>query len=301
MDEAIIPGRLVVCALARDCAASLEQNIPKIERLRSRFSEAEVIIFENDSKDNTKQRVEEWSAMSTGVNLISENYFTETIKERDQNNPSPGTSIHRIQKMAKYRNRYIEWINQQSSACDYVLVIDIDVRYFSVEGVVDAIKNAPTGWGGLFAYGYTDSRLMKLRFYKVYHDLYALLIKRPTSLPYVTFPQMFKNSKAIKSNIKDQPYYPVASAFGGIGIYKFEAIKGLKYTCERNRDDVVEAICEHIPFNLQVLDRGFQHYICKNMEVYYGETSKIMVLRNVLPLKIFKLLAFLVTFKKLKA
>lgn len=301
MQQVVLPESIVICALARDCADSLIANIPRIESLRKHFLYSEVIVIENDSKDNTKEVLVEWQNNFTGVNLISEDYDTETFLQKNSSNPNPGTSIYRIQKMAAYRNMYMDWIAQRNRQFDYVMMIDIDVADFSIQGIMDSLANAPKDWAGIFANGYTNTNLFGTRVYRVYHDLYALLIKKPAGLPFITFPQMFRNSKEINGKMAKTPYLPVISAFGGLGIYKYDLVFNLKYKCIENKDHSIEAVCEHIPFNMEVCSNAAQNYIARNMEVYYGETNKLMVLRNLLPLKLFKLLALLVTFKKLKA
>jgi hypothetical protein len=203
--------------------------------------------------------------------------------------------------MSICRNKYLDWIKNDRKTFDYVLMIDIDVEDFSVKGILESIEAAPSDWGGLFANGYTDSKVGGFKFYKIFHDVYAFLDKMPSSKPYLTFAQMFRNSKLINKKLRENAYIPVVSGFGGLGIYKFEAIMNLQYESINNEDILMEAVCEHIPFNISVINRGYQNYICEKMKVYYGESKNLMVLRNLLPLPIFKFLAFMITFKKLKA
>ena len=46
---------VAICSVVRDCDKSLLNNIPVIETIRSNFKSSVVIVFENDSKDRTKQ------------------------------------------------------------------------------------------------------------------------------------------------------------------------------------------------------------------------------------------------------
>jgi hypothetical protein len=296
-----IDKSVIICALARDCSDALKSNIPRIDRLRSFFRSSEVVVIENDSKDSTKETLLEWQRNSLDIHLLMDDHRTETLKNRDKNNRNPGTSVDRIQKMSTYRNQYLTWLDKNGKNPDYVIIVDIDVLSFSIEGILNSIIYAPANWGGLFANGYTDSRIRSKIFHRLYHDLYAFSEKKPISGTYLTHAEMFKNSKAINRKLKSSSYLPVFSAFGGIGIYKFEAIKGLRYEAIKNNDKLMEAVCEHIPYNLAIRDRGFGNYVSRDLDVYYGDSNKIMVLRNLMPLPIFKLLAFMITFKWLKA
>lgn len=292
---------IVICALARDCAEALTDNIPRIQKLRRFFSDSEVIVIENDSKDNTKDVLATWQQEFPGVHVISEDYNSQTIPNQKSPSPNGGTGLDRIAKMSFYRNQYIQWIKERDKNFDYVLMIDIDVECFSVEGTVKSIINAPDNWGGLFAYGYTDTQAGSFKCYKIFHDLYAFIDKMPLGKPYLTHKQMFKNSKSINNKLNKTPYLSVVSSFGGLGIYNYKAISGLQYEAVENGDPLMEAVCEHIPFNMSVINGGYQNYVCREMEVYYGKSNLLMVVRNVLPLPVFKLLAFMVTFKWLKA
>jgi hypothetical protein len=292
---------IIICALARDCSAALQHNIPRIEDLRSNFKSSDVVVIENDSKDNTKQILLDWSRKSSGVNLIMEDHHTDTLIQRDELNPSPGTSTGRIEKMSQYRNQYLNWIELSKIEPDYILILDIDVISFSVKGVIDTLESAPENWGGLFAYGYTDQKLAGKTIHKIFHDLYAFVERKPVAGTYLTHAEMFRNSKKLTQLIRLNKFYPVISAFGGLGLYKYEAIKGLHYVALKNEDPIMEAVCEHIPFNIDVIDRGYKNYIAREMTVYYGKSNKLMILRNILPLPLFKLLAFMVTFRWLKA
>jgi len=108
-----------VCALFRNSQAhihrTLEQlsNLTLIEGINWNF-----FFFENDSRDNTKEILSNWSALY-GAKLISENY----------NAPSFGSiaSSIRTSLLAFYRNKIKEEAAQVPS--DYTLVIDSDLTW----------------------------------------------------------------------------------------------------------------------------------------------------------------------------
>lgn len=298
--EERLPYSVVICALARDCESSLRKNIPRIEALRQRFERSAVIVIENDSKDQTKELLFGWQKASAAVNIISEDLNTVTIPQATAANSYPGTSLYRIGKMASYRNKYLQWIESQEEAYDLVMMVDIDVPDFSIEGVYDSIRNAPQGWGALFANGYTDTRVLGKPVYTMYYDMYAYMESWPREKPYVTYGKLFDEKKKMNRKLETRNYVPVLSAFGGIGIYRAEAIAGLRYEAVANGDPYLEALCEHVPFNKSVADRGFQSYICSDMKVYYGASENLIVLRNNVPVWLFKALCLVVKGRKLK-
>lgn len=49
---------IVIGILARDCARALQGNIPAVEELGSYFKEYHIVIYENDSIDETKKNTD---------------------------------------------------------------------------------------------------------------------------------------------------------------------------------------------------------------------------------------------------
>jgi len=58
---------VAVCSIVRDCNKALKHNIHTIEQLRSYFRQSLVIVFENDSKDGTKETLLKWKESSDGI------------------------------------------------------------------------------------------------------------------------------------------------------------------------------------------------------------------------------------------
>lgn len=291
---------VAICALARDCSEALQINIPKIEELRLCFNSSAVVIVENDSKDATKKVLQDWSGTFPSVTIISKDYNTVTLPEPTAANLYPGTSIARIEKMATYRNIYIDWIENQEEKFDLVIMVDVDVENFSAMDIVESIRNAPVNWGGLFANGFTDTKLAGKQVYTMYYDMYAYAEELPDDMPYFTYAKLFKLKKGLNKKLRAQPFLPVVSAFGGIGIYKAEAIAGIRYRTIPNGDQYLQAVCEHVLFNNDVIKKGYQNFVSSILKVYYGPSENLIVIRNLIPLWLFKTLCLVVKFKKLK-
>ncbi len=196
----------------------------------------------------------------------------------------------------------MNWINSKRKKFkyDYLIVIDFDIVSFSVDGLVDSIKNAPENWGGLFANGQTHISFFGTTIHRMYHDAYALLLGFNKVLPLFTTFDMFENKKYVTRRLQNDQYVEVASAFSGIGVYKYDLILKEEYFLLNNNDKFIKAYCEHIPFNLRVLNKGFKNYICKEMFVDYGKSDFRIFLRMIMPLKLFKVFVFIFAFKKLK-
>lgn len=287
---------VLIAALARDCNKSVLRNIPKIEKLRKEFKESHVVIIENDSKDGTKETLKRWEKESIGVEAIMNDYGTITIPEQSKGIKNPGTSMHRISKMAKYRNMYMDYARNADFNIDYLIVIDIDIEDFSVEGTVRSIKNAPDDWGALFANG---NKIFNERL-KSFYDYFAYVPDGNKSLS-IKYNDMFFQTRKVRNLLRKNRFVKCISAFGGMAVYKWDYIKNLKYTAEDNTVcDSCETLCEHIPLNNSILKQGASNYIAADMEVSYGHCSLYYVTVTNLPPAIYKTLYFLTHGKKFR-
>lgn len=64
---------LVVCGIVRNAERGLKRNIPIIKTLCGMAKDYHVVVYENDSKDNTKSLLESWYLMDTDRIHISMN------------------------------------------------------------------------------------------------------------------------------------------------------------------------------------------------------------------------------------
>ena len=245
----MIDKSILIAALARDCNDSIIRNIPKIELLRRKFRESHVVVIENDSKDGTKEVLEGWKKQSKGVEVIMNNFGTVTVPEKSSKVIRPGSSNYRISKMASYRNMYMDYARKADFDINFLLVMDIDIDDFSVEGVVSSINNAPDDWGALFANGNKIFNEKQKSFYDYF--AYVPYENKQLSLKYS---DMFFQARKVRNLLKRNKYVKCISAFGGMAIYKWEYIKDLNYTAEDNTVcKLCETLCEHIPFNNGIL------------------------------------------------
>ena len=269
---------VAIAALARNCEENLPGNIVRIEELRRCFSSSSMFIYENNSTDRTKEILKDWQETCDSIYIQSEDIDeTQYRSEQKEKRLYRGTSEGRIRKMCNCRNKLLDLI--RCHGCfDYVIFVDIDIEWFSVDGVVKSIEKAPKDWGGLFSNCYVTYRCNgKSCNISEYYDTFAFL-------EYGRSPQeMNKNeinkisryflSRKIYRNVTLNEYYGCSSAFGGIGIYQWNAIKDLKYEVFtpdlwREKDS---AQCEHIYFNSKIEGRC---YIAKELLVCYFQIEK---------------------------
>lgn len=281
-----IEKNVVIAALARDCAESLNKNIPLIEELRKRFSWSQVVVIENDSIDSTKEILFTWEKNSKGIKIISQDFGNKTIPDQTIEMSSPTTSLYRIEKMALYRNMYMEYIDMIEHKIDYVIVIDIDIKKFSVDGLLNSIVKVNQDWGGIFSNGVTTRKFLGFTS-KIYYDIFAIYEYPISDFFSYSDDSLKKSFISINKNIKQQKFYNIVSAFGGVGIYKYEAIRLLRYKALANLSNKNEGVCEHIPFNMAIVNSGYKNYIARDFLLEYGTHNFGLVLKSLLPSNFF--------------
>ncbi len=285
----MIYKNIIIAALARDCENSLRANIPLIEGLRAQFLWSQVVVVENDSLDGTKDVLNDWKINYNNVHIISNDYGTKTIPDKSDLIANPMTSYQRIDKMVCYRNLYLDYIKAVKHPIDLVIVIDIDVIEISLDGLIDAVNSFDNKTGAIFSNGMS---VMKTPFglSEIYYDTFAVWEYPLLNEFSYSTESLARTFKSINKNVKKSPLYSVISAFGGVGIYNYHAIKNLRYKMVLNPLNEQEAICEHIPFNQEIIKQGYNNYIARDFQVVYESHNWTLILKLLLPAKIFDFL-----------
>lgn len=277
--ELMSKSSIAICSIVRNADKLLEKNIPHIENLRAKFKKSTVIVFENDSDDNTKSLLNNWSKNFNNVLVECENFNQNTIPKKDLNGVNKFFSIERISKMVEYRNQYLEKLRNLNFNYDYVIVIDIDIENFSLNGIAHSFGLA-NQWDVVTANGYSYSSSLQRR----YHDTYAL-VEIGNEFEAQTEQIIFNNQKKWSFLRSGTPMIPVYSAYGGLAIYRYQLLKNKKYEVVENLDKRVAIRCEHFALHEQIQnDTNSRIFINPEMEVFYERITfskvKNLILRK---------------------
>lgn len=242
--------RLAVCGLARNCASKLPATIRFVETLSTYFESTTIVVVENGSSDKTRAILNNWADSCSSLHLIDGKAPGE--ENASDSNANPYYSVKRVSRLAALRNQYLDFLKVQLAAPDFVLVLDFDVDRISLEGVLDSFARE-ADWDVATAYGYSMSPTLQER----YHDTYALV-----PLGEENTPQLEADLKAIQRNWRQDKasgeLVEVYSAFGGLAIYKYKQINILRYSVYPNRDERVEARCEHFSIANELQNNGYK-------------------------------------------
>jgi len=265
---------VIICALARNCYNKLKKNIGRIEELAAFFQRATIIVVENDSYDGTKELLFNWAKSNKDVIVLSSvNEYSEIVQNSRKGESFPPASLSRINRIAYYRNKYLAYIVENRLRADYVIMIDSDIDWFSPDKVINAIVRAPSDWSGIFANGRVYFKFFCSVNLSRYYDSFAFRAKGQSIL--LNGHEMRRNVDILEKALQSQEYVECESAFGGIGIYRYDCLTDNYYcTLENGRSRSHEAICEHIMFNSRCSRIG-KLYICAACKVMYEESRNI--------------------------
>lgn len=209
--------KIVIVGLARNIENTIGYSLERLSKLGESAKEYKIIIFENDSEDNTKQIIE--NIKKENKNIIS--------LHAQYNRPQFGQvqDVERTMALAEYRNILKEYVNDTFADYDFVIVSDMDFVDFSDAGcynsfgwfahhenVVDAIA------GNSFEYkNVTRTDKKSLWNYDSWAFRYTWWNQLP-GLQSLTFSSMFWFGLFMMP--VGSPTIAVNSAFGGMAIYK---------------------------------------------------------------------------------
>ena len=223
--------RVVVCGITRDNAVELLVVIKHIEHTGHHFADYRVIIFENDSRDGTKQVLADWQAKNPKVQVMSQDF---------KNKKRPSLAF-----LAEIRNQYLDKLfnDPQYQDFDMVMIVDMDMLHgWDVRGIADSFAKIDK-WDAVCTNGICNSR----------GTMYDLSAFRSKDFPYrvLGWDECFaKYGKACdKVYSPGLDLIPVQSGFGGMAFYKKQFIKGCRYQS-------IDQDCEHIPFHACLRERN---------------------------------------------
>ena len=228
---------IIIVGCARNIDKYLDNALIKINMIKSLFKLTKVIIYENDSSDNTLDILKDWENKQI-ITLITEKNV-------------PGL---RTERLAHGRN--ILYNEAMKHSFDLLIVMDLDnvIELLSIEGILSCfdIKEDWAMIGGNQLGNYYD--LWALRTYDDWmpFDCWECVNQNKKSSDYCInsrFKNIPKNSNPIK----------VKSCFGCIAIYKRKYLNNCSYG--NGLQDNKYEICEHVTFNEYIIKNGGNIYI----------------------------------------
>lgn len=262
--------RLIIAGLC----INIEKKIPflkqKIEHLGGFFREYKCVIFENDSKDNTRPLLKQLTKQNNNIILI------DCPDAVDCKYGVIGATQHglisekRMEKMSKYRNKLLEHIKENYFDYDCVMFLDLDLRGpIDINGVANSFGYY-NNWDSISAFGL--SGVSFTTGHPIYYDTLAY-----NDGKYNVYNSTLDALKIIiamnNKEIGDEPI-KVLSGFGGMALYK------MKIFNDPNKIDYTpmdgKYVCEHYILHNNMIRNGFDKiFVNPNMVLLSGPQGNV--------------------------
>jgi len=230
---------VIFCGTIRDCEKYIVNILNNIEICGKKFNDFCVVIYENDSKDNTRELLE--------INQKSNYYylFEDNILEK-----------RRTVRLANGRNKILEKCRELNKNNYYNYLIMLDMDDVNDNGkFVNSIESC-------FQYNVNDWDVLTGNQSDRYYDIWALRKKDDYDRDFRKDPNGLPTKFYEKNGLLE-----IDSAFGGIAIYKISSIpKECKYIGEyfENNEEDFEPYsekCEHVDFNKCIKKNGGELFL----------------------------------------
>jgi hypothetical protein len=246
---------VVVGLCARDVEDKIENVLTTFNIFSKLCKRCKIVVFENDSTDNTISVIKRWSFHHGSIEAYNEKLEL----------PKFGNTRERarVENLAIVRNKLIDIIKSYYSDFDYLIISDADLQTVPVDNIVSS-------------FGHGDFDLMAANGldiigpYLIYYDIWALVEDGQTR----HYRQIHEAFPMHKGLVK------VNGAFGGLAIYRIcpELFK-CRYHVIDFEDDEYSKTDPHYKDNIfSVEHTGFHFDMRKNgLNKMYINTSMVVL------------------------
>ncbi|CAK0855548.1 unnamed protein product [Prorocentrum cordatum] len=241
--------KVVFAGLVRDAGESIIPAYVALKVLARQFKDYHFFVLENDSRDQTKRWLRVASERDPRFECKSENLMLGNDR---------GVEPSRFQRMAALRNRLLDWIGefvQQSSGWDLIVMVDFDIfkygpfaisshSFFSLLGRKETARRE---WDMVCANGLykTENKDVPYGMY----DCFAFRTKKNDTFNAGDCPRDKEQGMKLWAGYD---LVPVHSCFGGMAVYRSEALFQCRY-------DPGVYDCEHVPLHQCMRKHGSEN------------------------------------------
>lgn len=212
-------NKVLICGVCKNIAnGSVYVTMQNIEELGNCFDDYQVIIYENNSEDNTRDILAGWAERNPHVIFLSENLPASQLKQ-----------LSRVAAIARARNIVLS-VAREARFNDYehIIMADLDfIKPWPIDEIV-ATTNLKGDWDCISANGImNDSN-------RYYWDRYAFSDALFPFGPELIGKVFWTRLDTTWFQVKD--WRSVYSAFGGLAIYKRASMINFNYSATITED-----------------------------------------------------------------
>jgi len=257
---------VIIYGTIRDIEDHFLKSFTNIDLLCNYFNNVFIIIFENDSLDNTRNILKEWS-LKNNNNKIKKHIILE-----DNLNSKYPLRAHRL---AYCRNVILNYIftNHLNNNYQYAIHCDLDDRFWSLnfDSICNCFQYDLNKWDAMFPVnnnGYYDFWALRCNDCWFNKNIFSCEANySETNKEYTKHLQ----DLFIFLNNNENNLIKVQSAFNALGIYKLNSMKDCYYNadylcniCNGNKEGCLEDN-DHIGLHNKMISKNCNLFINKNM------------------------------------
>jgi len=247
--EAIKDKSVLIAGTARNVENFISQSISKLTHSFSGFKQIHYLIIESDSSDNTIAVLQRLTSELPNFRYISKGLLQEKMPLRTE-------------RLATCRNEYLKEIRENPiyTQIDYVAIADLD-----------GVNNLLTPEAVMSCWNRSDWDVVAANQAGPYYDIWALrhdvwcpndcweqfrfLLGGGVPRDMALFAAVYSKMLRVPKNIE---WIPVNSAFGGLAIYRRDALMRGSYAGSNARG---EEICDHPNLHKTLIEDGRKIFI----------------------------------------
>ncbi len=257
---------VLITGLCRNVIGTLDHTIARLYHTASFFGDYRFVVYENDSRDGTSESLLNHSIKDDKFLLIQENTGHKHF--------IGGREIERPRYLASLRNKCHTYIESLAYKPDFVIVIDLDLLGgWSYDGIMNSLAYGDLGWGAMTANGLQfrqktitrklagvpDQELSEVE--RLFFDTWAYRDYGDEKLKICDIVNLYRFERG-------DPPIGVFSNFNGLGIYRPESIKGVRFGAEENKDGTVTN--EWSYFHREMRKRGEDIFLNPSLITLYS-------------------------------
>lgn len=223
--------KLIMLGVGKNIALCLPAMISKLEHLGSHFKDYQIIIYENNSTDHTADILNQWMLDNPKVTIISEYLSEQQLFDRTKSHALRDKAPCRMELIAYARNQVLKKaMSAEYEDYRYILMTDLDFKNgWQVDDILNSF-NRVSEWDCIAANGVNGDQY--------HYDRFAYRDEQFPLGPELLGEEFWRIR--LEQPIAFAPHSPlkkVYSAFGGVALYKKDALKDCWY-CGYVTDDL---------------------------------------------------------------
>lgn len=251
--------KIVFGFLLKNSEIHISSMQQKINVLGSQFENYHVILFENDSQDETRNLLHDWEQNDNHVTLLKCCDLGNCeckLNWKDQNELKGLISDKRIDKMRFMRQKVLNHVQDNFSSWDYFCFMDFDLKgAIFKDGFFTSF--ASLEWDMVFAAGYCSTPILN---HLMLYDGIAFLDQNENELSMKSndITKCFLDTLRMNTKLNKFPLNhslrKCLSGFNGMAIYKISSI--LQSSYQKDPHSLSSHSCEHLDLHLNMVKKG---------------------------------------------